>query len=84
MQLDSWIFLFLNLTMLLAVSGFTIILLRSSFNHPFKGNKVSARQVTLSSLILVPFKKFLIIRRMIKQENDDDSPFFSSLVLIKN
>lgn len=83
MQLDSWIFLFLNLTVLLAVSGFTLILLKNGFKSSrLKDFKVSKGQVSLSLLIRVAFKKFLVMRRMLKQDNDDDSPFASSLVLI--
>ncbi|EHQ89339.1 hypothetical protein DesyoDRAFT_2254 [Desulfosporosinus youngiae DSM 17734] len=81
MQLDSWIFLFLNLTFLLAVSGLTIIILKSSFKNYNVENLAGGRsQVTLRSLNLVTFKKYLVIRRLLKQKNDDDSPFPASLV----
>lgn len=83
MQFDSWLFLFLNLTVLLAVSGFTLILLKNGFKSSRRKDfKVSKSQAALSSLILLAFKKFLVMHRMLKQDNDDDSPFASSLVLI--
>ncbi|WP_407313648.1 hypothetical protein [Desulfosporosinus sp. SB140] len=81
MQLDSWIFLFLNLTILLAVSGITFTLLKNNVNdRSLEENPARSSQITSRSLIPLRFKKYLIIKRMLKQENDDDPPFIPSLV----
>lgn len=82
MQIDSWIFLFLNLTILLAMTWFSITLLKSSLNKissEYISN--SFNQVTLRSLFLIRFKRHLVIRRMQRDENDNDPPYLSSLVL---
>ncbi|MGC7873454.1 hypothetical protein ACPUYX_18295 [Desulfosporosinus sp. SYSU MS00001] len=81
MQLDSWLFLFLNLTILLAFSGIVFTLFKSNINgHMLETTSIERNQFILRTLILIRFRKYLVIRRMLKQENDDDPPYISSLV----
>ncbi|WP_088226030.1 hypothetical protein [Desulfosporosinus sp. FKB] len=81
MQLDSWLFLFFNLTILLAFSGIVFTLFKSDINvHMLETTSIERNQFILRTLILIRFQKYLVIRRMLKQENDDDPPYVSSLV----
>lgn len=86
MQLDShsWFILILNFTMILTFSLISFRLIKHTLNiSRVKKSKNEFRQVTLNLPISIfSFKKYLVIRRMLKQDNDDDLPFRSSLALL--
>ncbi|KLU64918.1 hypothetical protein DEAC_c32500 [Desulfosporosinus acididurans] len=75
MQLDNWLFLFFNLTILLAFSGIVFSLFKSNINvHMLESTtSIERNQFLLRKLILIRFQKYLVIKRMLKQENDDAS-----------
>lgn len=78
MQLDcpAWVALLLNFTIILTFTWVNIRFLRTHFNcYAPRNSKDKARQVTYHSPVsLFLLNKYLVIRRMLKQKNDDDPP----------
>jgi hypothetical protein len=78
MQFDShaWIVLILNLTLILTVSwvGFRLLKNASCIVKYAPTYPISS-QMTSPSPVHLQVKKYLVIRRMVKTESDDDSPY---------
>lgn len=81
LQLDNnaWMMLILNLSLLLAVSWISFRLVtRNSSSVKLANTCISECQIASTSTERLPFKKYLIVRRQIKIDSDDDPPYSAS------
>lgn len=81
MQFDShaWVVLILNLALILAFSLVSFRLMNSSLiSVKLVDTYLSSCQLTSTCPELLQVKKYLVVRRMIKTDSDDDPPFLSS------
>lgn len=81
MQFDShaWVVLIPNLALILAFSWVSFRMLKSSlisFKHA--DTYLTSCQLTSTCPLHLQLKKYLVVRRMIKTDSDDDPPFLSS------
>lgn len=84
MQFDSsiLIILIINLTLILAISWVSIKLLQNiSCCVRYADTYLSSRLTDATAPKNLQVKKYLIIRRKIKTDPDDDSPYLNLLVL---
>ena len=81
MQFDShaWIMLILNLTLIFAFSWVSFRLLKSSaMSVKLSDTYVANCQTACTSPKHLQVKKYLVVRRLIKTQSDDDPPYLAS------